>query len=51
MAEGALLVNGVRYLETRKRMVLELVREAFSTSELEQLATSKKQKQKEKDAK
>lgn len=43
--------KGVRYLETRKRMVLELVQEAFSTSEIEQLATRKKQKQKEKDAK
>lgn len=36
--------EGVDYLETRKRMVLELVKEAFSVAELEQVAASKKRK-------
>ncbi len=42
--------EGVRYLEIRKRMVLELVREAFSAAELEELAASRK-KQKGKGSK
>lgn len=35
---------GARYLEIRKRMVLELVREAFSAAELEELAASRKKR-------
>lgn len=38
--------KGVRYLERRKRLVLELVREAFSTVELEELASRNKRKEK-----
>ncbi len=34
--------KGRRYLESRKRMVLELVREAFSVEELQLLAETKK---------
>lgn len=33
--------KGKRYLESRKRMILELVREAFSAEDLESLAKSK----------
>ncbi|MCL4781580.1 MAG: PadR family transcriptional regulator [Bryobacterales bacterium] len=36
--------EGAHYLETRKRMVLELVKEAFSIAELEQVVASKKRK-------
>jgi DNA-binding PadR family transcriptional regulator len=43
--------KGMRYLETRKRMVLELVREAFSTAELQELASRQKKKHKEKGSK
>ncbi|MCC7342614.1 MAG: helix-turn-helix transcriptional regulator [Bryobacterales bacterium] len=36
---------GARYLETRKRMVLELVTEAFSIEELEQVIARKRRKE------
>lgn len=42
--------KGIRYLESRKKMVLELVREAFSTAELQELAMRQK-KDKEKGSK
>jgi DNA-binding PadR family transcriptional regulator len=42
---------GVQYLASRRRMVLELVKEAFSSAELEALASSKKAKRKGKGGK
>lgn len=40
----AATAKGKRYLETRKRIVLELVREAFSAEELSELAKTRKRK-------
>ncbi|MCU0226550.1 MAG: PadR family transcriptional regulator [Bryobacterales bacterium] len=39
--------KGKRYLESRKRMVLELVREAFSADELQVLADTKQARRKQ----